>query len=74
MAPLVYPAPPIIQKFKSPDDKPLFSLPAHLCSDTGKYFVYWSDIQNAFEGIFYLLDESEERLLFMIDESAELYA
>ncbi|KAG0085841.1 hypothetical protein BGZ93_007518 [Podila epicladia] len=72
MAPPVYPA-PIIQKFKSQDDKALSNLRAHLCSETSKYFVYWSDIQNAFEGIFYLHDESEERLLFMIDEYAELY-
>ncbi|KAG0032574.1 hypothetical protein BGZ81_010624 [Podila clonocystis] len=64
---------PIIQKFRSEDDTPLSSLPTYLCPETSKYFVYWSDIQNAFEGIFYLLDESEERLLFMIDEYAELH-
>ncbi|KAG0029612.1 hypothetical protein BGZ81_003580, partial [Podila clonocystis] len=64
---------PIIQKFRSQDDTPLSSLPTHLCPETSKYFVYWSDIQNAFEGIFYLLDDSEERLLFMIDEYAELH-
>ncbi|KAF9308933.1 hypothetical protein BG003_010417, partial [Podila horticola] len=62
---------PIIQKFRSQNDKPLSSLPTHLCTETSKYFVYWSDIQNSFEGIFYLLDESEERLLFMIDVYAE---
>ncbi|KAF9280741.1 hypothetical protein BGZ74_002528, partial [Mortierella antarctica] len=69
MAPPVYTAP--IQKFRSQDDNTLSSLRTHLCRETSKYFVYWSDIQNAFEGIVYLQDESEERRLFMIDEYAE---
>ncbi|KAG0349438.1 hypothetical protein BG005_010973 [Podila minutissima] len=72
MAPPVYTAP--IQKFRSQDDNTLSNLRTHLCPETSKYFVYWSDIQNAFEGIVYLQDESEERLLFMFDEYAELYS
>ncbi|KAG0018327.1 hypothetical protein BGZ82_000465, partial [Podila clonocystis] len=61
------------QNFKSEDDIPLPSLSTHLCAESGKRFVYWKDIEAAFDSVFYLLDSSDERLLFMIDDNAELH-
>lgn len=66
------PSSPVRQIFKSQKDNALRTLSTHLCVESRKRFVYWYDIQNAFESIFYLLDRSEERVLFMIDEHAEL--
>lgn len=65
-------APLFHQSFQAEDNSPLTSISTHLCSESGKRFVNWDDITIAFESIFYLQDRSEERLLFMIDEKAEL--
>ncbi|KAG0342059.1 hypothetical protein BG000_007097 [Podila horticola] len=64
---------PVCQTFKSQDDIPLASLLTHVCAESDKRFVYWKDIEETFESVFYLQDVSDERLLFMIDENAELH-
>ncbi|KAF9281334.1 hypothetical protein BGZ74_002411, partial [Mortierella antarctica] len=64
-------APPAGQSFKSQDDMLLVSLSTHLCAESDKRFVYWKDIEETFESVFYLQDRSDERLLFMIDDNAE---
>ncbi|KAG0082741.1 hypothetical protein BGZ93_009209 [Podila epicladia] len=65
--------PPVGQSFKSQDDIPLNTLSTHLCRESDKRFVYWKDIEETFESVFYLQDRSDERLLFMIDDNAELH-
>ncbi|KAI9235064.1 MAG: hypothetical protein BYD32DRAFT_422011 [Podila humilis] len=66
-------APLFHQSFKTEDNSPLTSISTHLCAESGKRFVNWDDITIAFKSINYLQDRSEERLLFMINEKAELY-
>ncbi|KAF9329473.1 hypothetical protein BG006_007459 [Podila minutissima] len=66
-------ASPAGQSFKSQDDMLLVSLSTHLCAESDKRFVYWKDIEETFESVFYLQDRSDERLLFMIDDNAELH-
>jgi len=70
--------PSIFQRFESRDGKPLFSLPTHVCPETGKRFILWDDIQSTFADMIFLRrpgdsDSVPNMILFMIDQDGELY-
>ncbi|KAI9232403.1 MAG: hypothetical protein BYD32DRAFT_491267 [Podila humilis] len=68
------PDPPVSQKFKAKDDSPLPSLRTHLCTESGERFLFWADVQHAFNGIDHLKAwwRASERILFTIDATGEL--
>ncbi|KAF9375847.1 hypothetical protein CPC16_000501 [Podila verticillata] len=64
--------PPVFQRFLSKNGEPLASLPIKTCSESGKRYIFWSDIQNIFEDVVYLRDLDELIVLFMIGQDGEL--
>ncbi|KAF9201779.1 hypothetical protein BGZ59_002521 [Podila verticillata] len=64
--------PPVFQRFLSKNGEPLTSLPIKTCSESGKRYIFWSDIQNIFEDVVYLRDLDELIVLFMIGQDGEL--
>ncbi|KAG0085843.1 hypothetical protein BGZ92_008658 [Podila epicladia] len=65
--------PTIRQTFKTRDEQPLLTIATHVCIETGKRYVLWSDIQKNFIDINYLQNWSDERVLFMINNYGRLY-
>lgn len=65
--------PPVFQRFLSKNGEPLASLPTKTCSQSGKRYIFWSDIQNIFEDVVFLKDLDGLIVLFMIDQDGELY-
>lgn len=43
-----------LQKFMAKNEKPLSSMPVHVCPETGGGYIQWSDIQFTFVGIDHL--------------------
>lgn len=71
MQPAEDPDPPILQQFQCKDNEPLASLPTRVCTDTGKRYLLWSDVQHAFDDLDHVLNYGS-RVLFEIDEHGEL--
>lgn len=59
------------EAFDTPDNWPT-NEETHICTETRKLYVYWTDIEGAFVGISYLQDWTEERAMFMIDKRGKL--
>lgn len=64
---------PVMQRFRSKDGEPLASVQAKAIGPFGHFFVYWSDIQEAFNDVSYLLDSRGERVLFEVIEEDDDY-
>jgi len=60
------------QAFRSHDGESLDSQPTRVCSDTGKRYILWSDIQHAFKGAIHLEDQHQRKIMFMIDNNGEM--
>lgn len=45
---------PLLQKLVSKAMKPLATVPAHVCQETGDRYVFWADIQQTIQGIDFL--------------------
>lgn len=63
--------PAVLQEFQSKDKKPLASLPTRVSSNTGKRYLLWSEIQNAFDDLDYIRYYSG-RVPFQIDDHGEM--
>lgn len=61
------------QAFQSHAGKLLASQPTHVCSETGKRYTLWSDIQHAFSGVDHLEDQQKSMIPFMVDNNGLLY-
>lgn len=55
---------PVEQTFTSDENIKLASLPTHVCDETGRHHVLWSDVRHAFPGIDHLQDYEKARVLF----------
>ncbi|KFH63799.1 hypothetical protein MVEG_10492 [Podila verticillata NRRL 6337] len=68
------PDPPVFQKFNAEDGSMLPSLQTHLCAETDKRYLLWTDIQHAFNGVNHLSGRwtRSERIIFTIDAANEL--
>lgn len=78
MAPFKDIEPPALQAFKTKDGKPLQSLPAHFCPETGDLSIFWQNLQNTFHGVDYVdympRDwDNAKRVLFMVDQHGDVY-
>lgn len=73
MASLKSADPPVLQKFESKYGESLGRLPTQVCPMTGRRYILWSDIQNAFSTVVRLSDGGKASLLFMVDKDGELY-
>lgn len=73
MASLKSADPPVLQKFESKYGETLGRLPTQVCPMTGRRYILWSDIQNAFASVVRLSDGGKASLLFMVDKDGELY-
>ncbi|KAG0335225.1 hypothetical protein BG000_007692 [Podila horticola] len=62
------------QKFKSKDGTELTSLQCHICEETGKQYILWTDIRQAFDGVVYLQVYDNYVVLFMTANNGELAA
>ncbi|KAF9309334.1 hypothetical protein BG003_009875 [Podila horticola] len=66
----------VLQKFESKDHAHTHaqppSLPTHLCPETGKRYMLWTDIQDNIVGASHL-ETYAGRVMFMIDNHGELY-
>lgn len=62
-----------LQKFMAKNEKPLSSMPVHVCPETGGGYIQWSDIQFTFVGIDHLEYQNKVMVLFMIDSEGDLY-
>ncbi|KFH70893.1 hypothetical protein MVEG_03740 [Podila verticillata NRRL 6337] len=60
------PPPTIFQQFTSKSGEPLQSIQTHTIGRFGDVFVYWSEIQDAFPDVNYLLDNHGERVFFEV--------
>ncbi|KAG0085829.1 hypothetical protein BGZ93_009325 [Podila epicladia] len=58
---------------ESEGDDQIPCLPIRVCPETGKHYLLWADIQDAFVGVSHLLSPFGSRVLFMIGHSEELY-
>ncbi|KAG0352158.1 hypothetical protein BG005_008379, partial [Podila minutissima] len=54
------------------NEKPLSSMPVHVCPETGGGYIQWSDIQFTFVGIDHLEYQNKVMVLFMIDSEGDL--
>ncbi|KAF9282716.1 hypothetical protein BGZ74_002091, partial [Mortierella antarctica] len=77
MVPFKDAEPPALQAFKTKDGKPLQSLPAHFCPETGDLSIFWQNLQNTFHGVDYVdympRDwDNAKRVLFMVDQHGDV--
>lgn len=72
MAPSDDTVPHAYQNFTHEGDDQIPSLPIHVCSESGRHYLLWADIQDAFVGVSHLLSPFGSRVLFMINNSEEL--
>lgn len=62
----------VLQNLRSLIGAPLKAQPTQVCSKTGKRYVLWSDIEQAFGIACYLETIYGGRVLFMINDNGEL--
>lgn len=66
-------APPVFQQFLSQDGEPRQSIQTRTIGRSGDPYIYWSDIQDTFDDVYYLLDHRGERVFFEVVKKDDDY-